>query len=114
MSIDDLGELPMRLSGTFHTILMIVILGVVTIFSTAVDIFPAINIPVVSIVWTYTGTTSEEMAQRIVTISERAMTTTVGDIEHIESQSLSGVSVVKVFFQPTVNIASAKAFAVAR
>ncbi|MEH1923624.1 efflux RND transporter permease subunit [Nostoc sp.] len=103
-------KIALRLPYTFAiAALMIVILGVVTIFSTPVDIFPAINIPVVSVVWTYTGTTSEEMAQRIVTISERAMTTTVGDIEHIESQSLSGVSVVKVFFQPNANIASAVA-----
>ncbi|MEH1930789.1 efflux RND transporter permease subunit [Nostoc sp.] len=103
-------KIALRLPYTFAiAALMIVILGVVTIFGTPVDIFPAINIPVVSIVWTYTGTTSEEMAQRIVTISERAMTTTVGDIEHIESQSLSGVSVVKVFFQPNANIASAVA-----
>ncbi|MEH1785784.1 MAG: efflux RND transporter permease subunit [Nostoc sp.] len=103
-------KIALRLPYTFAiAALMIVILGVVTIFGTPVDIFPAINIPVVSVVWTYTGTTSEEMAQRIVTISERAMTTTVGDIEHIESQSLSGVSVVKVFFQPNANIASAVA-----
>ncbi|MEH2193508.1 MAG: efflux RND transporter permease subunit [Nostoc sp.] len=103
-------KIALRLPYTFAiAALMIVILGIVTILSTPVDIFPAINIPVVSIVWTYTGTTSEEMAQRIVTISERAMTTTVGDIEHIESQSLSGVSVVKVFFQPNANIASAVA-----
>ena len=103
-------KIALRLPYTFAiAALMIVILGVVTIFGTSVDIFPAINIPVVSIVWTYSGTTSEEMAERIVTISERAMTTTVGDIEHIESQSLSGVSVVKVFFQPSVNIASAVA-----
>ncbi|MHC5772993.1 efflux RND transporter permease subunit [Nostoc sp.] len=103
-------KIALRLPYTFAiAALMIVILGVVTIFGTPVDIFPAINIPVVSVVWTYTGTTSEEMAQRIVTISERAMTTTVGDIEHIESQSLSGVSVVKVFFQPNANIPSAVA-----
>ncbi|MEH2350196.1 MAG: efflux RND transporter permease subunit [Nostoc sp.] len=103
-------KIALRLPYTFAiAALMIVILGVITIFGTAVDIFPAINIPVVSIVWTYNGTTSEEMAERIVTISERAMTTTVSDIEHIESQSLSGVSVVKVFFQPSVNIASAVA-----
>ncbi|MEH2379230.1 MAG: efflux RND transporter permease subunit [Nostoc sp.] len=103
-------KIALRLPYTFAiAALMIVILGVVTIFGTPVDIFPAINIPVVSVVWTYTGTTSEEMAQRIVTISERAMTTTVGDIEHIESQSLSGVSVVKVFFQPNADIASAVA-----
>ncbi|MEH2168517.1 MAG: efflux RND transporter permease subunit [Nostoc sp.] len=103
-------KIALRLPYTFAiAALMIAILGAVTIFGTPVDIFPAINIPVVSVVWTYTGTTSEEMAQRIVTISERAMTTTVGDIEHIESQSLSGVSVVKVFFQPNANIASAVA-----
>ncbi|MEH2364832.1 efflux RND transporter permease subunit [Nostoc sp.] len=103
-------KIALRLPYTFAiAALMIVILGVVTIFGTPVDIFPAINIPVVSVVWTYNGTTSEEMAQRIVTISERAMTTTVGDIEHIESQSLSGVSVVKVFFQPNANIPSAVA-----
>ncbi|SRR5579883_3148416 len=89
--------------------LLIVILGIVTITRTAVDIFPAINIPVVSIVWTYTGITPEEMAQRIVTISERAITTTVGDIEHMESQSLSGISVIKVFFQPNANMPSAVA-----
>jgi multidrug efflux pump subunit AcrB len=74
-----------------------------------VDIFPAINIPVVSIVWTYNGITPEEMAERIVTISERAITTTVGDIEHMESQSLSGLSVIKVFLQPNANIPSAVA-----
>ncbi|MBW4629759.1 MAG: efflux RND transporter permease subunit [Brasilonema octagenarum HA4186-MV1] len=103
-------KIALRLPYTFViAALMIVILGVVTIFGTPVDIFPSINIPVVSVVWTYTGTTPEEMAQRIVTISERAMTTTVGDIEHIESQSLSGVSVVKVFFQPNADIASAVA-----
>ncbi len=89
--------------------LLIVLLGVVTMFRTPVDIFPAINIPVVSIVWTYTGVTPEEMAERIVTISERAITTTVGDIEHMESQSLSGLSVIKVFFQPNANMPSAVA-----
>ncbi|MBR8837001.1 MAG: efflux RND transporter permease subunit [Stigonema ocellatum SAG 48.90 = DSM 106950] len=89
--------------------LLIVLLGIVTMFRTPVDIFPAINIPVVSIVWTYTGVTPEEMAQRIVTISERAITTTVGDIEHMESQSLSGLSVIKVFFQPNANMPSAVA-----
>ncbi len=89
--------------------LLIVLLGVLTILRTPVDIFPAINIPVVSIVWTYTGVTPEEMAERIVTISERAITTTVGDIEHMESQSLSGLSVIKVFFQPNANMPSAVA-----
>lgn len=89
--------------------LLIVILGVLTIFRMPTDIFPAINIPVVSIVWSYTGESPEEMAERIVTYSERAITTTVSDLEHMESQSMNGVSVVKVFFQPTANIASAVA-----
>ena len=103
-------RLALRLPYTFVILaLMIVLLGVVTILSTPVDIFPAINIPVVSVVWTYSGTTPQEMAERIVTISERSITTTVGDIEHLESQSLNGVSVVKVFFQPNANIASAVA-----
>ncbi len=103
-------RLALRRPYTFAILaLLIVILGVVTITRTAVDIFPAINIPVVSIVWTYTGVTPEEMAERIVTISERAITTTVGDIEHMESQSLSGLSVVKVFLQPNANVPSAVA-----
>ena len=89
--------------------LLIVILGVLSIFRMPTDIFPAINIPVVSIVWTYTGESPEEMAERIVTYSERAITTTVSDLEHMESQSMNGLSVVKVFFQPTANIASAVA-----
>ena len=89
--------------------LLIVLLGVVTITRMAVDIFPAINIPVVSVVWSYSGVAAEEMEQRIVTITERAMTTTVNDIEHIESQSMSGVSVIKVFFQPSADMAGAVA-----
>ena len=103
-------RLALRRPYTFVILaLLIVLLGVVTITRTAVDIFPAINIPVVSIVWSYTGVTPEEMAERIVTISERAITTTVGDIEHMESQSLSGLSVIKVFFQPNANMPSAVA-----
>lgn len=74
------------------------------IFTTPTDIFPYINIPVVSVVWTFTGISPEEMEKRIVTVSERSMTTTVNDIEHIESQSYNGVSVTKLFFQPNVKI----------
>jgi multidrug efflux pump subunit AcrB len=59
------------------------------------DIFPNINIPVVSVIWSYAGVAPEEMEKRFVTVSERAMTTTVNDIEHIESQSYNGVSVIK-------------------
>jgi len=83
---------------------LIAILGGVAIFTTPTDIFPYINIPVVSVVWTFTGISPEEMEKRIVTVSERSMTTTVNDIEHIESQSYNGVSVTKLFFQPNVKI----------
>jgi len=100
----------LRLPYTFVILaLMIGLLGVLTIFRTPVDIFPNINIPVVSVIWTYTGEPPEEMAERIVTYCERAITTTVSDLEHMESQSMNGVSVIKVFFQPSANIPSAVA-----
>jgi len=103
-------RIALRLPYTFVILaLMIVLLGVLTIFRTPVDIFPNINIPVVSVIWTYTGEPPDEMAERIVTYSERAVTTTVSDLEHMESQSMNGVSVIKIFFQPTANIASAVA-----
>jgi CzcA family heavy metal efflux pump len=87
--------------------LLIIILTCVTIPRTPVDIFPDINIPVVSVVWNYTGLSPQEMADRIVTNSERGFTVTVNDIEHQESQSLNGIAVIKIFFRPSVNIAMA-------
>jgi multidrug efflux pump subunit AcrB len=78
--------------------ILIVLIGVVTITRMSTDIFPNINIPVVSVIWSYAGVAPEEMEKRFVTVSERAMTTTVNDIEHIESQSYNGVAVIKVFF----------------
>ncbi len=89
--------------------LMIVILGVMTITRMTTDIFPDINVPVVSVIWSYTGVSPDEMEKRIVTISERAFTTTVNDIEHMESQSMRGVSVIKIFFQPGAKIEAAVA-----
>ncbi|HKD05396.1 MAG TPA: efflux RND transporter permease subunit [Bryobacteraceae bacterium] len=83
---------------------LIAILGVNSILVMPVDIFPYIDIPVVSVVWTYPGVSPDDMEKRIVTVSERAMTTTVNDIEHIESQSYNGVAVIKVFFQPNVKV----------
>jgi multidrug efflux pump subunit AcrB len=83
---------------------LMAILGATSIFTMATDIFPAINIPVASIVWTFTGLSPQEMADRVVTITERALTTTVNDIEHIESTSYNGVSVIRIFFQPTASI----------
>ncbi len=81
----------------------IVLLGVFTIMRTATDIFPNIDIPVVSVVWSYTGLPPEDMANRIVSFSERTAQTVVNDVEHTESQSLTGIAVVKYFFQPHVN-----------
>jgi multidrug efflux pump subunit AcrB len=80
--------------------LLILIGGVLTIQRMAVDIFPDIPIPVVGIVWTYSGIAPEEMNQRIVVPVERAVTTTVSNVEHQESQSLKGIGLIKVFFQP--------------
>jgi multidrug efflux pump subunit AcrB len=84
--------------------LLIAVLGLGSIATMPTDIFPAINIPVVSVIWTYNGIAPDDMANRIVTICERAMTTTVNDIEHIESRSYTGVAVIRVYFQPTANV----------
>jgi len=89
--------------------ILIAIFGVRSMFGTPTDIFPNINIPVISVIWSYTGLPPDDMANRIVAIYERSLSTTVNDIEHIESQSLPGYGVVKVFFQPTVNISAAQA-----
>src|SRR3984893_14664354 len=84
--------------------ILIVILGALAIVRTPTDIFPNINIPVVSIIWSYNGLVPEDMADRIVSITERSLTTRGDNIEHIESQSLNGIAVVKVFLQPNASI----------
>ena len=89
--------------------LLIAILGGAAIVSMPVDIFPYIDIPVITVVWTYVGISPEEMEKRIVTIFERSLTTTVNDVEHIESQSYSGVSVTHIYFQPIAKIEMAMA-----
>ena len=89
--------------------LLILLISPLVILRTPTDIFPNINIPVVSILFNYTGLGAEEMEQRITSVYERILTTTVNDIEHIESQSLNGTSVVKVFFQPGVQVSAAVA-----
>ena len=71
------------------------------------DILPDINIPVISVIWNYGGLSAQEMGNRITGPAERILTTTVNDIEHIESQSLNGVGVIKIFFQPAANIGTA-------
>src|SRR5487761_2774580 len=87
--------------------LLIVILGPLVYVNMRTDIFPDIKVPVVSAVWTYNGMPPADMSNRITTYYERQLTTTVNDIEHIESQSLPGVVIVKIFFQPEVNINAA-------
>ncbi len=89
--------------------LLILILGVFSIESMPTDIFPNIDIPVVTIVWQFAGLSADQMAKRIVFNAERGLTVTVNDIDHIESQSLVGVGVIKVFFKPHVNIGEAVA-----
>ncbi|HEV2135777.1 MAG TPA: efflux RND transporter permease subunit [Terracidiphilus sp.] len=89
--------------------LLILILGIYSIVSMPVDIFPNIDIPVVTVIWHFTGLSAEQMADRIVTNAERGMTVTVNDIDHIESQSLVGIGIIKVFFHPGVNVAQAVA-----
>jgi multidrug efflux pump subunit AcrB len=98
-------RLALRRPYTFVVMsLLILIMGGLAIFRTPADIFPTIDIPVVSIIWTYNGLVPEDMSDRIVSITERSLTTTVDNIEHVESQSLNGIAVVKVFLQPTANI----------
>jgi CzcA family heavy metal efflux pump len=103
-------RLALRRPYTFTVMaLLIVILGGLSLYRMPKDIFPPIDIPVVTIVWNYGGLAPEEVERRIVTICERAMTTTVNDIEHLESQSLLGAAVVKVFFHPGTSIDAAVA-----
>jgi multidrug efflux pump subunit AcrB len=98
-------RLALRRPYTFVVMsILILIMGGLAIIRTPTDIFPTIDIPVVSIIWTYNGLVPEDMADRIVSITERSLTTTVDNIEHVESQSLNGIAVVKVFLQPTANI----------
>src|SRR5579863_532882 len=98
-------RLALRRPYTFVVMsILILIMGGLAIVRTPTDIFPNINIPVISIIWNYNGLIPEDMSDRIVSVTERALTTTVDNIEHIESQSLYGIAVVKVFLQPTANI----------
>ena len=89
--------------------LLVLILGVFSIESMPTDIFPNIDIPVATVVWGYGGLSANQMANRIVTPAERGLTTAVNDIEHIESQSLVGIGLIKVYFHPGVNIGQAMA-----
>jgi len=89
--------------------LAIFIISPIVILRTPVDIFPNINIPVIAVAWTYTGLNPEEMEGRVTTVFERALTTTVDNIAHIESTTVNGTAIVKVFLQPTASIETANA-----
>ena len=95
----------LRFKHSFYVLaLLILFLGGSAAITTPKDIFPPINIPVVTVIWQYTGLTPEEMEQRVTTYSEYAISSSVSNIRNIESQTLSGIAVEKIFFQPNVNI----------
>jgi multidrug efflux pump subunit AcrB len=107
-------ELALRRPYTFIVMaIMIVLATPLAISRTPVDVLPEIDIPVISVIWNYTGLSPQQMADRITQTHERILTTTVNDIEHVESQSLNGISVVKIYFQPNANIQTAIAQTVA-
>ncbi len=107
-------QVALRRPYTFLVMALLILLATPLVLrKMSTDIFPEIDIPVVSIVWTYAGLSAQEMGQRITAVTERTLTTTVTDIEHVESQSFYGLSVTKVFFQPNANIPTAMAQVVA-
>jgi multidrug efflux pump subunit AcrB len=110
----SLVQIALRRPYTFNVMAMLIVLATPLALSRmATDIFPEINIPVISIIWNYNGLAAQEMGQRIAAQNERGLTTTVSDIEHIESTSLAGITIIKVFFQPSANIQTAIAQVVA-
>src|SRR5258708_2697881 len=102
-------RLALRRTYTFIVVAMLIaVLGGVSLYRMSTDIFPEINITVVSVVWQYTGMPADEVETRIVLLNERVLTASVNDIEHIESQSLDGVGVIRIYFQPGAKIAEAE------
>src|SRR6202045_2731472 len=89
--------------------LLILILSPVVILRTPVDIFPNINIPVIAVAWQYTGLNPEELEGRLTSVYERILTTTVDNVEHIESTTVNGQAVVKIFLQPGTSLDTANA-----
>ncbi|HZZ78505.1 MAG TPA: efflux RND transporter permease subunit [Gemmataceae bacterium] len=103
-------QLALRRPYTFVVMAMLItVLGAVSIYRMPTDIFPEIDIPVVSIVWQFTGMPADEIEERIILVNERVLTTSVNDIERIESQSLLGVGVIRIYFYPGAKIESAVA-----
>ena len=107
-------NIALRRPYTFIVMALLILLSTPLVLTKmATDIFPDINIPVISIIWNYSGLSAQEMGQRLTGVTERSLTTTVNDIEHIESQTLNGIAIVKVFLQPNANIQTATAQVVA-
>ena len=103
-------RLALRRPYTFVVMsLLILILGTLAVYTTPIDIFPDIDIPVLSVVYGYPGLSAEDVSERLVVNYERGLTATVNDVEHIESQSLNGLGVIKIFFYPNVRIDMAMA-----
>src|SRR5712692_9145688 len=103
-------RLALRRTYTFVVVaLLIGVLGAVSIYRMATDIFPNIDIPIISVVWSYYGMPADEVETRIVFVNERILTASVNGIEHIESQSLTGVGVIRIYFRPGASIAEAEA-----
>src|SRR5438270_5414969 len=103
-------RLALRRTYTFVVMaLLIAVLGAVSIYRMSTDIFPNIDIPIVSVVWQFAGMPADEIESRLILINERVLTASVNDIEHIESQSLDGVGVIRIYFQPGAKVAEAEA-----
>src|SRR5271155_5750874 len=95
----------LRFPYTFYVLAaLILFLGVTAIWSMPADIFPEIDIPVVTVIWQYTGLSTPEMEQRVTTYSEYSISSNVNGIKDIEAQTLNGISVQKIYFQPDVNL----------
>ncbi len=106
----EIVRVALRRPYTFVVLaLLLLLIGPLAALRTPTDIFPDIRIPVIAVVWQYTGLPPDEMAGRITTLFQRSLTTTVNDIEHIEANSYAGSGIIKVFFQPGVDIAVANA-----
>jgi multidrug efflux pump subunit AcrB len=100
-----LVRIALRRPYTFVCVAILILIGgIVSIIATPVNVFPVIPLPVITVIWLFAGLSPEEMEQRIVTTAEQAYSATVGGVEHIESQSLAGVSLIKIYMQPTADI----------
>jgi multidrug efflux pump subunit AcrB len=105
-----LVRIALRRPYTFVVLaLLLILIGPLAILRTPVDIFPEIRIPIVAVIWQYTGLAPQDMAGRMVTLYQRVLTTTVNDIEHVEATSYNGIGIVKIFFQPGADIRTANA-----